>query len=154
MRLQTQSKCESVNILNSDEKTAFLKCKTRLAHRLQKKCSFSQVENPGILLYCKIRGNIDCCFRNIQILYIQSLFLTSSLKISTNTKRTRLLPYQVKATKLEFLSISNLTWDSTKTNLTRQQQGKQEQQEEKQEQRQEQQDQQQEKWEEQQEQQQ
>ena len=73
------------------------------------------------------------------------------LKISTNTKRTRPLPYQVIATKLEFLSISNLTWDSTKTNLTRQQQGKQEQQEEKQEQRQEQQDQQQQKWEEQQE---
>ena len=47
----------------SDEQ-AFSLCKTHLNAKLEKKCEYSAVENPGELLYCKKRGELTCCFAN------------------------------------------------------------------------------------------
>ena len=55
--------CEEKLITHTDEE-AFMACKMNLAGRVQKKCSFSGLKDPGLLLYCKNRGVITCCFRN------------------------------------------------------------------------------------------
>ena len=58
------SQCQHVNMKNGDEETTFRKCKAQLALKLQDKCEYSKVGNPGHLLYCKVRGDITCCYSN------------------------------------------------------------------------------------------
>ena len=48
------SQCKLIR--GESDEGAFSKCKTHLTSILQKKCGFSQVDNPGELLYCKKRG--------------------------------------------------------------------------------------------------
>ena len=55
------SQCHRVYMKN-DEEDAFRKCKTQLAFKLQEKCEYSKVDNPGQLLYCKVRGDVNCCY--------------------------------------------------------------------------------------------
>ena len=62
LRKTDPHQCHKVFIKNGEEK-AFRNCKTHLAIKLQKQCDFSKVANSGLLLYCKNRAAIVCCFR-------------------------------------------------------------------------------------------
>ena len=57
------NQCISTAITDTDEE-AFASCKQNLAGLVQKKCSYSGLKDAGVLLYCKNRGEITCCFRN------------------------------------------------------------------------------------------
>ena len=57
------SQCTDKAITNTDEE-AFTACKLSLGGLLQTKCSYSGLKDAGVLLYCKTRGVITCCFRN------------------------------------------------------------------------------------------
>merc|ERR1712142_943754 len=58
------SQCKNIQIRNEDENVEFIRCKTELTYKIQEKCAFSKIDNPGMLLYCKNRGAIRCCYRD------------------------------------------------------------------------------------------
>ena len=57
------SQCQHVFMKNGEE-VAFRNCKTQLALKLQEKCEYYKVDNSGQLLYCKVRGDVNCCYSN------------------------------------------------------------------------------------------
>ena len=69
------TQCKMMNNYK-DEKKALQSCKAHLSKILQDRCEYTKVEDPGILLYCEVRGSLSCCFRNMKILtfYQDKLF--------------------------------------------------------------------------------
>ena len=61
------TQCKKMNSYE-DEKKALQSCKAHLSKILQDRCEYTKVEDPGILLYCEVRGSLSCCFRNMKIL--------------------------------------------------------------------------------------
>ena len=57
------SQCTKVPITKG-ETEAFIQCKTQLNVKLEKLCDFTKIENPGDLLYFKIKDEVTCCFDN------------------------------------------------------------------------------------------
>jgi len=57
------SQCSSVSIKNSTEE-AFSTCKRNIRSKLETKCDYSKVKDPGKILFCKNRGVVTCCFTN------------------------------------------------------------------------------------------
>ena len=66
--LWTRNAIRMTGMRNGNEEKAFLSCKTNLNYKVQNKCEDSKVKDPGILLYCRDRAYVTCCFRNFQIL--------------------------------------------------------------------------------------
>ena len=53
--------------MTEDEELDF--CKRNIYAKVQQKCEASKIEDPGTLLYCKERGILTCCFRDLKILW-------------------------------------------------------------------------------------
>ena len=62
------TQCMKIGLKNGEEEKTFQSCKRHLQYKLKKKCEDVKVDEPGILLYCKERGYLTCCFRALQIL--------------------------------------------------------------------------------------
>ena len=57
------SQCQT-KLIQDDDESAFLSCVQSLNQELVKMCGDSDVKEAGKLLYCKIRGTIQCCFKD------------------------------------------------------------------------------------------
>ena len=62
----TPEQCEKLHpgMLGKNEEETFVNCKAELGKKLFEKCEGTKVDNPGTLLWCRIRGERTCCFRN------------------------------------------------------------------------------------------
>ena len=58
------NQCNSVGVKNNGEEAAFHVCVNTLNQLLGKMCEKTKVDDPGKLLYCKSRGQINCCFKD------------------------------------------------------------------------------------------
>ena len=65
-KLQNQqgNQCNTENIQNDGDEAAFKTCVRHLNKELGRICERSKVLHPGKLLYCKDRGQINCCFKD------------------------------------------------------------------------------------------
>ena len=64
LSIMEPSQCTKVALSATGAEEAFWKCKTRLSRILHKSCDFTKMDEPGDLLYCRMRGLITCCFVN------------------------------------------------------------------------------------------
>ena len=65
----TPAQCVKLELKSGDEDKLFQICKTDLQYKVQEKCEeWKMVDDPGMLLYCRKRDHLTCCFRALQIL--------------------------------------------------------------------------------------
>merc|ERR1719369_539878 len=60
----TPTQCTRIMLNAGNEEKTFQSCKRHLQDKVKEKCEDVKVDKPGILLYCKKRGYLSCCFRN------------------------------------------------------------------------------------------
>ena len=59
------TQCSRLQIKDRNEEKTFQSCKIQLQSKLRKKCEDIKVNDPGMLLYCKDRIYLTCCFRAV-----------------------------------------------------------------------------------------
>ena len=93
---QDTEQCRTSLIRESGEESAFKVCLHFLTQRLDNMCQRTEVKDPGKLLYCKNRGVVICCFKDVKCETSENMNINISVRAKeflTNT--TGFLDYKV-----------------------------------------------------------